>query len=78
MIGIAAAGVIALVVAIFGLIKPGGDTSWEKPGTLLTVKESGERFLYLGGLSASGRSTRPAPSCSPVSGWPSIRSARTR
>ncbi|GLY73793.1 type VII secretion protein EccB [Actinoallomurus iriomotensis] len=48
-IGIAVAVAMAVIVAIYGLIKPGGRTDWRKPGTLVVVKESGARFLYLGG-----------------------------
>ncbi|MGH3373117.1 MAG: type VII secretion protein EccB [Actinoallomurus sp.] len=48
-IGIGIAVAMAVVVAIYGLIKPGGKTSWSKPGTLVVVKETGARFVLLGG-----------------------------
>ncbi|MFD3995997.1 type VII secretion protein EccB [Streptomyces sp. NPDC058548] len=40
---------IALIMAVYGLISPGGTTGWQKPGTLIVVKDTGARFLYLGG-----------------------------
>jgi type VII secretion protein EccB len=48
-IGVGVAVAMALVVAIYGLIRPGGKTSWAKPGTLVMVKETGARFVVLGG-----------------------------
>jgi type VII secretion protein EccB len=48
-IGVGVAVAMAVVVAIYGLIKPGGQTSWSKPGTLVVVKETGARFVLLGG-----------------------------
>lgn len=44
--------VAALVVAgftVYGLLRPGGATSWQKPGVLVVEKESGSRYLYLNG-----------------------------
>ncbi|GLY93152.1 type VII secretion protein EccB [Actinoplanes sp. NBRC 103695] len=44
--------VAALVVAgftVYGLLKPGGASSWQKPGVLVVEKESGSRYLYAGG-----------------------------
>jgi type VII secretion protein EccB len=48
--GLALGVVIALVVTIYGVLKPGGNSGWEKPGTLVMVEESGARYLYLGGV----------------------------
>ncbi|MFI7336925.1 type VII secretion protein EccB [Streptomyces sp. NPDC050085] len=46
----ALAVVLACVVtALYGLIKPGGGTSWQTPGTLVVVKDSGARYLNVGG-----------------------------
>ncbi|WP_371493769.1 type VII secretion protein EccB [Kitasatospora sp. NBC_00374] len=47
--GLALAVLVGLGVAVYGLVKPGGDAEWAKPGTLVTVKENGARYLYLGG-----------------------------
>jgi type VII secretion protein EccB len=47
--GLLIAGALALVTALYGVIKPGGATAWRKPGTMVVVKESGARFLYIGG-----------------------------
>ncbi|MEU4339257.1 type VII secretion protein EccB [Micromonospora lupini] len=43
----------ALVVAgfaIFGLLRPGGATAWRSPGALVVEKETGSRFVYVGGV----------------------------
>lgn len=40
---------IGAVVAIYGLIVPGGNSSWQKSGALVIDKESGARFLFAGG-----------------------------
>ncbi|MER8184881.1 type VII secretion protein EccB [Kitasatospora sp. NPDC094015] len=49
VIGLALAMLIGLVVGVYGLIVPGGATGWQKPGTLVAVKETGARYLYAGG-----------------------------
>ncbi|MFF1483503.1 type VII secretion protein EccB [Streptomyces sp. NPDC058319] len=38
-----------LGTAVFGLVSPGGGTSWRVPGTLVVVRETGARYLYTGG-----------------------------
>ncbi|MFF7634564.1 type VII secretion protein EccB [Kitasatospora sp. NPDC008050] len=48
--GLALGIVIALVVTVYGVMKPGGSTTWQKPGTLVMVEETGARYLYLGGV----------------------------
>ncbi|MFJ3902987.1 type VII secretion protein EccB [Streptomyces sp. NPDC090025] len=40
---------IALVMGLYGAIKPGGATGWRKPGTLVVVEETGARYLFLDG-----------------------------
>ncbi|MFE0699683.1 type VII secretion protein EccB [Streptomyces sp. NPDC058872] len=47
--GLFIAVVIALVMGLYGAIKPGGSTGWAKPGTLVVVKETGARYLFVGG-----------------------------
>lgn len=47
--GLAVALLIALVVALYGVVVPGGARAWKKPGTLVVVKENGARYLYLDG-----------------------------
>ncbi|MFF2012923.1 type VII secretion protein EccB [Streptomyces sp. NPDC058195] len=39
-----------VVTVLFGLIKPGGGTSWQTPGALVMVKETGARYLNVGGV----------------------------
>ncbi|MFI8828922.1 type VII secretion protein EccB [Streptomyces sp. NPDC053431] len=47
--GLFVAVIIALVMGLYGAIKPGGATGWAKPGTLVVVKETGARYLFVGG-----------------------------
>ncbi|MFD9304027.1 type VII secretion protein EccB [Streptomyces sp. NPDC060048] len=47
--GLYVAIAIAVVVGLYGLISPGGSTGWRKPGTLVVVKKTGARYLFLGG-----------------------------
>ncbi|MEV4759979.1 type VII secretion protein EccB [Micromonospora sp. NPDC049559] len=35
--------------AIFGLLHPGGATKWRTPGVLVVEKETGTRYVYVGG-----------------------------
>ncbi|TYK43057.1 type VII secretion protein EccB [Actinomadura decatromicini] len=34
---------------VYGLIRPGGSTDWRTEGALVSVKESGARYVFLGG-----------------------------
>ncbi|MFE6054955.1 type VII secretion protein EccB [Kitasatospora sp. NPDC056446] len=47
--GIIIAALACLIAAVYGIVVPGGATAWKKPGTLVLVKESGARYLYLDG-----------------------------
>ncbi|MEV5387080.1 type VII secretion protein EccB [Streptomyces sp. NPDC052721] len=51
--GVAMSLIIALLLCagafVFGLLKPGGNTSWRTSGALVVSKETGTRFLYLNG-----------------------------
>ncbi|MFD4395783.1 type VII secretion protein EccB [Kitasatospora sp. NPDC058478] len=47
--GLIIAVLVCLVVTLYGVVVPGGATAWKKPGTLVVVKESGARYLYLDG-----------------------------
>jgi len=49
LIGLALGLAVCAGVGVYGLVEPGGSTSWEKPGALVVVNETGARFLYLGG-----------------------------
>jgi type VII secretion protein EccB len=49
VIGLVVGAVIALVVTLYGVIVPGGNTSWQTPGTMVVVSDTGARYLYLGG-----------------------------
>lgn len=49
VIGILLAVVIAGGFGIYGIFRPGGDTSWKRPGVIIAVKESGARYLLLDG-----------------------------
>ncbi|WP_035792378.1 type VII secretion protein EccB [Kitasatospora mediocidica] len=48
--GLAVAVMIGLGTAVYGLMVPGGNTGWAKPGTLVVVNETGARYLYVGGV----------------------------
>ncbi|WP_030246986.1 type VII secretion protein EccB [Streptomyces sp. NRRL S-350] len=47
--GILIAALACLIAAVYGVLVPGGATGWKKPGTLVLVKDSGARYLYLDG-----------------------------
>ncbi|MFB7905933.1 type VII secretion protein EccB [Kitasatospora sp. NPDC056076] len=49
-VGLAVGLLIGVGVGVYGLVRPGGATAWQKPGTLVVVKESGARYLYADGL----------------------------
>ncbi|MFJ2187056.1 type VII secretion protein EccB [Kitasatospora sp. NPDC087861] len=49
VIGVIIAVLVCLGAAVFGALVPGGATGWQKPGTLVVVKESGARYLFLDG-----------------------------
>lgn len=36
--------------AIYGLIKPGGNTAWARPNAIVVEKETGTRYLYVDGV----------------------------
>ncbi|MGO1050308.1 type VII secretion protein EccB [Crossiella sp. CA198] len=41
---------IGVAFWVYGLINPGGNTAWRKPGVILVEKESGARYVYQHGL----------------------------
>lgn len=49
MWGLLVAALAAVVTTLYGLISPGGATSWRTDGALVVVKDSGARYLYVGG-----------------------------
>ncbi|MDH6708742.1 type VII secretion protein EccB [Kitasatospora sp. MAA19] len=49
VVGLAVGLLIGVGAGVYGLVKPGGATGWQKPGTLVVVEESGARYLYAGG-----------------------------
>ncbi|MER7913730.1 type VII secretion protein EccB [Streptomyces sp. NPDC096068] len=48
-LGVLAAALLCGGCAVYGLIRPGGDGSWRKPGSLIVEKETGNRYLFLDG-----------------------------
>ncbi|MEU3713494.1 type VII secretion protein EccB [Streptomyces catenulae] len=44
--GTVVAVLVGIGVALYGVISPGGATSWRKPGTLVLVDDSTTRYLY--------------------------------
>ncbi len=49
MTGLVLGLVTAMIAAIYGFVVPGGNTSWRTAGAFVVVKDSGARFLYVGG-----------------------------
>ncbi|MFF4761247.1 type VII secretion protein EccB [Streptomyces sp. NPDC001292] len=47
-IGVLIAVLISAGAVVFGLISPGGKTSWKTNGTLVINKETGARYMYVG------------------------------
>ncbi|HYQ63787.1 type VII secretion protein EccB [Actinophytocola sp.] len=49
VIGLVLALLTAGGIAVFGLIVPGGNTAWQRPGAILVEKETGTRYVFTGG-----------------------------
>ncbi|MFC4564200.1 type VII secretion protein EccB [Nocardiopsis mangrovi] len=49
-IGLAIGALLCVGFLVWGLIFPGGNTSWRNEGTLVLEKESGATYLYSGGV----------------------------
>ncbi|MEE4418872.1 type VII secretion protein EccB [Streptomyces bugieae] len=50
MIGLAVTALLIGGAAVYGLISPGANKSWRKPGSLIVEKETGTRYLFLDGV----------------------------
>ncbi|MGW4826371.1 type VII secretion protein EccB [Amycolatopsis japonica] len=48
--GVLAAVLLLIGFLVYGLISPGGNTTWQRPGTIVVERESGTRYLYRDGL----------------------------
>ncbi|WP_433113013.1 type VII secretion protein EccB [Micromonospora sp. CA-246542] len=52
-IGVAVGLLLSVLIAagfgIYGLLRPGGSDRWRQPGSIILVKETGARYLLLGG-----------------------------
>lgn len=72
MIGLAITVLLIAGSAVYGLISPGANKSWRKPGSLIVEKETGTRYLFLDGVL---RPTRNYASALLVAGAnPTVRS----
>jgi type VII secretion protein EccB len=53
IVGLLTGVVIAVLVIaafmVYGWLKPGGNTTWRSPGIIIVEKETGNRYVYLGG-----------------------------
>ncbi|WP_030439999.1 type VII secretion protein EccB [Actinoplanes subtropicus] len=53
IVGLLTGIVIAILVMagflVYGWLKPGGNTTWRSPGVIIVEKETGNRYVYLGG-----------------------------
>ena len=47
--GLGLAALIGIGATVFGLLDPGGSSSWAKNGTLVVAKDSGADYLYMNG-----------------------------
>ncbi|MDQ7909376.1 type VII secretion protein EccB [Phytohabitans sp. ZYX-F-186] len=47
VIGVLLAVVVAGGFGIYGIFRPGGDSSWRQPGVVILVKETGARYVLL-------------------------------
>ncbi|MCD0484108.1 type VII secretion protein EccB [Streptacidiphilus sp. ASG 303] len=47
-LGVAIAVLLCAGFGVYGLVSPGGNTAWRKPGSIIVEKETGTRYLYLG------------------------------
>jgi type VII secretion protein EccB len=47
--GILIVVLLCIAFAVYGLLVPGGKTSWRKPGSIIVEKETGNRYLYVDG-----------------------------
>ncbi|WP_320773022.1 type VII secretion protein EccB [Streptomyces sp. CRN 30] len=50
VIGVVLAVLVCAGFGVYGLIRPGGNTAWAKPGAIVVEKETGTRFLHLDGV----------------------------
>ena len=48
-VGVMVAVLIVAGFAVYGWLVPGGAKSWRNPGVIIVEKETGNRYLYLGG-----------------------------
>lgn len=48
-VGVLLTVLIAAGFGIYGLLRPGGSDRWRTPGSIIVVKETGARYLLLGG-----------------------------
>jgi ESX secretion system ATPase EccB len=49
IVGIALGGLIAVGFLVWGLLSPGGNSSWQATGTLIVEKETSVRYVYADG-----------------------------
>ncbi|KUO09347.1 type VII secretion protein EccB [Streptomyces sp. DSM 15324] len=49
VIGVVVGGLLCGGAAVFGLISPGGNSAWRKADAIVVEKETGTRYLFLGG-----------------------------
>ena len=49
IVGVLIAALVVAGFAVYGLLRPGGASSWRKPGALVVEKETGSRYILIGG-----------------------------
>jgi type VII secretion protein EccB len=50
MLGVLVTVLLTIGFVVFGFLSPGGNTAWGRPGSIVVEKETGTRYLYLGGV----------------------------
>ncbi|MEV4759510.1 type VII secretion protein EccB [Micromonospora sp. NPDC049559] len=46
--GLLVAALVVVGFTVYGFLRPGGASAWQKPGVLVVEKETGSRYLYVG------------------------------
>ncbi|GIJ62443.1 type VII secretion protein EccB [Virgisporangium aurantiacum] len=49
VVGVLLAGLVVAGFTVYGFLRPGGDTAWRKPRTLIVEKDTGARYVLVAG-----------------------------
>lgn len=62
LVGVVITALVAAGSLVYGLMSPGGNGAWRASGTLVVNRETGARYVYVGGRSCGLCATTP-PRC---------------